>query len=277
MQETIYTLPSCPVVIALLTDLHGREYQKIIRSVEKQSVDLICIAGDFVYGSWPKDDRSPLTTQENVLPFLKGCAALAPTFVSLGNHEKWLDDTDLNTIRSTGVTLLDNSFTNITINGTNVALGGLTSATVLSYRRIRNAPDGPEAVLLRYPRKDSTRAETRLKSRSEKPETSWLRRFISTPGYHILLSHNPEYFDLLPPGIDLTLSGHAHGGQLRYWSPRSHKWEGLYAPSEGWFPKYTSGVFTSSNSHLVVSRGLSNTAAVPRLFNPPEIIYVKYP
>ena len=277
MQETIYTLPSCPVEIALLTDLHGKAYQKIIRSVEKQSVDLICIAGDFVYGSWPKDDRSPLTTQENVLPFLKGCAALAPTFVSLGNHEKWLDDTDLNTIRSTGVTLLDNTFTTFKVGEKDIVIGGLTSATVLSYRRIRNAPDGPEAVLLRYPRKDSTRAEARRKSRSEKPRTTWLRQFISTPGYHILLSHNPEYWPHLPPGIDLTLSGHAHGGQIRYINLRTRRWEGLYAPSEGWFPKYTSGVFTISNSHLVVSRGLANTAHIPRLFNPPEIIYVKYP
>lgn len=53
---------------------------------------------------------SPLETQENVLPFLSGCAAIVPTYLSLGNHEWMLDQTDLETIRTTGITVLDNSW-----------------------------------------------------------------------------------------------------------------------------------------------------------------------
>ena len=44
---------------------------------------------------------SPLQTQANVLPFLTACACLAPTFLSLGNHEWMLDQEDLDMIRST--------------------------------------------------------------------------------------------------------------------------------------------------------------------------------
>jgi len=72
---------------------------------------LICLAGDFIYGSHPVDDRSPLETQENVLPFFRACASLAPTFMSLGNHEQMLDAVDLERIRSTGVVVLDNFHT----------------------------------------------------------------------------------------------------------------------------------------------------------------------
>ena len=63
----------------------------------------------------------------------------------------------------------------------------------------------------------------------------------------------------------LVLSGHAHGGQVRLFG------RGLYAPGQGLLPRYTEGVHFR---RLAVSRGLSNTQLVPRLFNPPEIVYL---
>ena len=56
-----------------------------------------------MYGS-----TRPLTTQENVIPFLRSCAAIAPTYLSLGNHELHLTEKDLSLIADTGVTVLDN-------------------------------------------------------------------------------------------------------------------------------------------------------------------------
>lgn len=50
---------------------------------------------------------------------------------------------------------------------------------------------------------------------------------------------------------------------------------GLYAPGQGFFPKYTKGVWTGNNGSLVISAGLSNTSAVvPRILNPTEVVYV---
>ena len=83
--------------------------------------------------------------------------------------------------------------------------------------------------------------------------------------YIILLSHHPEYFQRLPKGIHLVLSGHAHGGQWRLFG------RGLYAPNQGWLPRYTKGIY---EKRMIVSAGLTNTAHVPRLFNPTEVIYV---
>ena len=66
-------------------------------------------------------------------------------------------------------------------------------------------------------------------------------------------------------GFDLILSGHAHGGQIRLFG------RGLFAPGQGIFPKYTSGIHGS----MIISRGLSNTGGmIPRLFNRREIVYI---
>ena len=99
------------------------------------------------------------------------------------------------------------------------------------------------------------------------PELTWLDGFCAEPGYHILLCHHPEYYPrwLRERPIELILSGHAHGGQVRILG------QGLYAPGQGVLPKLTSGV---TEGRLVISRGLANCQRVPRLFNPPELVYV---
>ncbi|MBP3209982.1 MAG: hypothetical protein J6M64_08785 [Oscillospiraceae bacterium] len=45
---------------------------------------------------------------------------------------------------------------------------------------------------------------------------------------------------------------------------------GLFAPGQGFLPEYTAGI----HRNLVITRGLSNPAMVPRLFNPVEIVYI---
>ena len=109
MVETTYHIPGAPR-LALLADLHGRDPAPVIASLRRHAPSLIAIAGDILYGSHPEDDKSPLDTQTNVLPFLESCAAIAPSFLSLGNHEWMLDDADLAAISSTGVIVLDNDY-----------------------------------------------------------------------------------------------------------------------------------------------------------------------
>lgn len=90
-------------------------------------------------------------------------------------------------------------------------------------------------------------------------------------GFTLLLAHRPELFeDYVRAGADLVLAGHAHGGQFRV--PGSLR--GVYAPAEGFFPEYTQGVHTSGRTAMVISRGIANTYTPPRLFNPPELVYV---
>ena len=107
-------MPGAPH-LALLSDLHNGDPAPVIASLQRHRPGLICITGDVLYGGRPEDDRSPLEMQANVLPFLRSCASIAPTFLSLGNHEWMVDQDDLDLLSSTGVTVLDNEWKSITV------------------------------------------------------------------------------------------------------------------------------------------------------------------
>lgn len=93
---------------------------------------------------------------------------------------------------------------------------------------------------------------------------------FSTDNYHIVLSHRPELLHLYAEkGFDLVFSGHAHGGQFRM--PLIG---GLFAPHQGFFPEYDSGVHTMGSTTLIVSRGLGNSAFPLRFNNRPELVLI---
>ncbi len=256
MQETYYTIPGCPLKIALVSDLHERPFASVVRSLYRNRPELICIAGDFVYGACSENLLKP-EKAVHVLPFLARCAGIAPSFVSLGNHEWLLTPADLEQVEKTGVRLLDNSYTVSESEKGRLVIGGLTSANVSSLRR--PCTDGGDLF-------DLTSRAAHL-PRHTPPELDWLSAFCAEPGFHILLSHHPEYYPrhLRQLPIELIVSGHAHGGQIRLLG------QGLYAPGQGLLPRLTAGVH---EGRLVVSRGLANTVRVPRLFNPPELVYL---
>ena len=100
------------------------------------------------------------------------------------------------------------------------------------------------------------------------------RETDSRADFSLLLSHRPEFtklFSSLP--INLILSGHTHGGQVRI----PYLLNGLYAPNQGLFPKYAGGLYeldSSKRQYLVISRGLSLNYRLPRVFNPSEIVFI---
>ena len=254
MRETFYTVPGCPVRVALVTDLHERPYARVLESLRKNRPNLICAAGDFLYA---KPVRGRIKVEAaGVLPFFRAAAALAPCYVSLGNHEWMVTEEDLQLLRETGAHPLDNAWETVTRKGAQLVLGGLSSGRVSACRRLREAGLTMEAAA----------AKKDILEHSP-PVLDWLDAYCAAPGYHILLCHHPEYYPryLKARGIELILSGHAHGGQIRLFG------QGLYAPGQGLFPKLTSGV---TDGRLAVSRGLANCQLVPRLFNPTEIVYI---
>ena len=89
-------------------------------------------------------------------------------------------------------------------------------------------------------------------------------------GYTILLSHHPEDFaNYVAGGYDLVLSGHVHGGQFRL--PFVG---GLFAPTQGLFPKYDAGLYSEGNTDMIVSRGIGNSTIPLRINNPPEVVLI---
>jgi predicted MPP superfamily phosphohydrolase len=88
--------------------------------------------------------------------------------------------------------------------------------------------------------------------------------------YTVLLSHRPELFDsYVEVGADLVFSGHAHGGQFRI-----PFLGGLFAPDQGFLPKYDAGLYQQSRTSMFVSRGIGNSLFPFRVNNRPEIIVV---
>lgn len=191
MKESRYKIKSeLNTTIALITDTHNRKAAVALQSLQRVASDLIAVAGDFVLGHRPQRRGSLLNCsmveqQKNVLPFLSSCMAIAPTYVSLGNHEAFLREDDLEMIRATGVVLLDNTFVRA---NWNLLIGGLSAGHVVDYREYRVRYYQENGDVIRYP----------SRSNKELPkwydvDDSWLSEFEKQEGYKILLSHHPEY------------------------------------------------------------------------------------
>ena len=260
MKDTFYNI-HCPVFSALLTDFHNSDPLPVLHSLEKNKPKLILIAGDLIYGDIP--DKSQLNIYQNGsngLELLRGCTQIAPTFFSLGNHEWMLTAEDFAVISETGTIVLDNSW----VKYKGIVIGGLSSAYYTEYQKVRKAnPDkGPFPIPVKS-----------LSKNKISPDLNWLADFEKQPGYKILLCHQPEYYPqyLRERRIDLILSGHAHGGQWRYFSLFRGDWQGIFAPGQGFFPLLTSGIH---DDRLVISHGLANTTIVPRINNAEEVVYL---
>lgn len=251
MRSTRYRLtterPGISFKACVVADLHDRPFDKILPILRQERPDLILVPGDATEFLRAGEE----TTERNGLRLLRECAAIAPTFYTLGNHEiggchgnirrsrianEPLDFTLTlpwkGIIEATGAVLLHQGYT--VWNG--LAIGGLGSG---------------------------------LLNPGWKPDLAWLGDYTSAEGYKLLMSHHPEYYDryLRPYDVDLTVSGHAHGGQWRFLG------RGVYAPDQGLFPKYTGGLH---ENRLVISRGVANTVPfVPRFFNPCEVVTVE--
>ncbi|MCM1024144.1 MAG: metallophosphoesterase [Prevotella sp.] len=90
--------------------------------------------------------------------------------------------------------------------------------------------------------------------------------------FTVFMSHRPDRVDMYSgKGFDLVVCGHAHGGQVII----PHILNGLYAPDQGFFPKYAGGryLLDDGSTEMIVSRGLCKNM-LPRVFNQPEVVVI---
>lgn len=243
--------------LALIADLHNHPSDLILHSLLSERPDYIVINGDLLYAGVPghsiyehiAESGQHFRNARYAQKFIKEAVKISKVLFSTGNHELYLDDLDEEYLRQCGVIYLDNEYK---VEGEFV-FAGLSSP----YKYLAN----------------SGKAKTREEHRERwemvfsKVDISWLDEFEEQKGYKVLLSHHPEFYDpyLRERKIDLILSGHAHGGQVRLLG------KGLFAYGQGFFPKYTSGIY---DHKLIVSRGLANTSRIPRIGNPTELVYI---
>jgi len=228
--------------IVLITDLHSQKYgekqDKIREKIEAENPDIIALAGDIV------DDSGRI---EGVKLFIEAIKDIGPIYYVTGNHEIRTGEVDKikGLFRSLGVNVLENSLQKVNVRGVDLIVAGVDDPNIVGYKS---------------------------------PGSNWYKEVYTSfsnmkdmGGYKILLSHRPEkvdFYGTLP--FDLVLSGHAHGGQIRI----PFLLNGLYAPHQGFFPKYAGGVYEFENYTLVVSRGVYYNLFLPRIFNPPEIVVI---
>ncbi|HWQ59230.1 MAG TPA: metallophosphoesterase [Clostridia bacterium] len=222
--------------IAHVSDLHdarfGEGRRGLIEAIRAEKPDLVAVTGDLV-------DRRRFDLVP-ALEFAESAVRVAPVYYVPGNHEVLCGQSEL--IRAhlleRGVhTLFDEAF-EIARGGASIRIAGLRDP---AFYPEGEAPSAMRAIL-----------------------SGWTAR----GGFTLLLSHRPELFPLYGEcGVGLALCGHAHGGQIRL--PFVG---GLYAPHQGIFPKYASGLYRQGETTMLVSRGLGNSLFPLRVFNPPEIV-----
>lgn len=229
------------VRLAVVTDFHSSDnVDDVVAMVASCAPDAVLMVGDMF------DDDTQNRPTERTLSLMRQLSAQYPCYYVSGNHEAWTGEMDTlyQQTEEAGVTVLRISSGVLTVRGQRIALCGI--------------PDPYEMVFSGAPD-----TEEQLRQAMENVDSADLT---------VLLAHRPELlakYAQFP--LDLVVSGHAHGGQVRIPGVLN----GLYAPNQGWFPKLAGGAYTQDGTTLIVSRGLAVRTRLPRIFNRPEVVLVR--
>lgn len=223
--------------IAHISDFHNEKSKRInrllINALKKNKPDIIVITGDLIHNE----------ENTNAIALLPKLTNIAPTYYVSGNHESTINNYDyiIKSLKNNRINILNNKSENIKIKQEFINIIGVDDPALSHSKE-------PEYII----------AKKNLKKINYDKNT-----------FTILLSHRPELFDLyVEENIDLSFSGHAHGGQFRL--PFIG---GVYSPSQGLFPKYSEGIHLKNKCMMIVSRGIGNSSFPFRLNNRPELVF----
>ncbi|MEX3008289.1 metallophosphoesterase [Hoeflea sp. TYP-13] len=235
--------------IVALADLHACRFwmrpsriRKIVAQTNALEPDLIVLLGDFVSGFKPSQWTDlPMNVWTKALSALR---APLGTFAVLGNHDCQLDGKGVTRhLERAGIPVLHNRAIQLKTNtGARLWLAGLGDQRVI---KLGNG---------RY--------------RGEDDLAGTMRQIRGETDPLILLAHEPDIFPDVPPRVDLMLSGHTHGGQIRLpfvGAPHIPSRHGQ---------RYAYGHVVEEDRQLVVSGGLGCTHLPARLSVPPEIVII---
>jgi hypothetical protein len=223
--------------IVQVSDIHYDDYtepffvREVVRRINTLHPDLVLLTGDFVtYGSLPKHVSAGLSYP---------CAEILKEiqcphrFASLGNHDTLVGpEVVVDALKVQGIPTLANSSLPFERDGARLWLAGLRSS-------VEDYPELHEAMPA-----------------------------LAAPNEPvILLAHEPDYaIHAAKYGIDLMLSGHTHGGQIRlpfFGTP------GFVLPRGG--RRFVRGYFKVGPLQLYVNRGIGTVGLPMRFRCPPEI------
>ncbi|MBR5129133.1 MAG: metallophosphoesterase [Firmicutes bacterium] len=240
-----YKLPSefDGFMIAQISDLHnaeiGDDNEKLLALLKEADPDIIAITGDMI------DSRR--VDIQVALDFAREAIKIAPCYYVNGNHElRVLEYEELKEgLKEIGVIILENEKATISKEDESLTIIGLSDPSLESGYIYTEEGEILNLYLSKLSKEDDN--------------------------YKILLSHRPEYFELyFEAGMDLALSGHTHGGQIRL--PFIG---GIIAPHQGFFPKYDGGLYIEEETNMIVSRGIGNSLFPVRFNNRPEVVLIE--
>ncbi|MEX0287065.1 MAG: metallophosphoesterase [Paracoccaceae bacterium] len=236
--------------VAVMADLHACRpwtYLHIIRGLVEQvnalSPDLILLPGDFAGHCAFSFPIPPQKTAHE----LSGLRAPLGVFAVSGNHD-WKDDMPArkgrksrtiwhDALEGAGIPVLANQNVILTHRDTQFALAGIESQR--AYGRKKQVGRGAHDV------------EKALDG-------------IPADMFTLLVAHEPDIFEELDRPVDLTISGHTHGGQIRLFG---RPW---VVPSD-YGTRLAYGLHQRGDKALVVSGGIGYSGLPLRIDVPPEL------
>ena len=220
--------------IAALADIHvGSPFngldklEQIVALTNQSNPDIIVLLGDYVIDVVVGGKFVP---PNKLAPVLAELRAPLGVWAVLGNHDLWLDAELVQTaLEHHGIQVLEDSSVRIRRGSDEFWLAGIDD--------------------LWEGRPDITRAFRGV------PEDSAI----------VAITHNPDLFPDVPPRVNLLITGHTHGGQVRvpFFGP-------LIVPSS-YGRRYAAGHIVEDGRHLFVSSGLGTSILPVRFLVPPEI------
>jgi uncharacterized protein len=225
--------------IALLSDFHYDPYFSVhpirsaVNTINELHPDLIALTGDFVSVPWFGNHAMLVSRAEPCAQLLRKLKAPHGVWAVLGNHDALsAPERVTDALQSAGIPVLSNRSVPIERDGARFWLSGLDDV-------IGGFPDLAGSL------------------HAVAPEEAV-----------VLMAHEPDYADVVAGyPVDLQLSGHSHGGQVRvpFVTP-------TYLPELG--RKYVWGIFQIRELTLYTNAGIG-TVQLPIRFNcPPEITYL---
>ncbi len=215
---------------------------RVVNMTAAEGPDIIVITGDLF------DCRK--TDIAAGLALVKKLAEIAPVYYVSGNHEARIKniDTVKQQIARRGATIMDGTKIKLYRNGSRITLRGVQDPRFYA----ESDKDSKNPYIFRK---------------------KLLEFMKGHQGFTLLLSHRPEFIHTYrDAGVNLALTGHAHGGQFGI--PFTDM--GVFVPNQGLFPEYAAGMKELDSTTMIISRGIGNSVFPFRLFNYPEIVTVKF-
>ena len=222
--------------IALLSDFHYDPYFSIhpigaaVRLVNELRPDLIALTGDFVSVPWFGDPRKGSSGAEPCAHLLRQMKVPHGMWAVLGNHDVYSNpDHVTDTLQKAGIPVLSNQSVAVEKDGARFWLAGLDD--------VLGGGTDLAAALHQIPADEAT----------------------------VLMVHEPDYADHVARyPVDLQLSGHSHGGQIKLPLVRP-----LYLPELA--KKYIWGLYKIRELTLYTNAGIGTVEVPVRLNCLPEI------